>query len=257
MPDSLPRLALTAVPGIDEIKQGDALDRIIADASIAAGIQPRDDDVLVISQKVVSKAENRSFRLDEQSPSPRALELAAAAEKDPALVELILRESTEVLRVRPGLVIVRHRLGFVLANAGIDQSNIGDRSSPSVLLLPEDPDRSAAEIRNNLTGIFQCRLAVLIIDSVGRAWREGVVGLTIGSAGLSTLTNLCGVSDRDGRALAVTEVAQADQIAAAASLLMGEAAEGLPAVWLRGLKWDESTDTVAKLIRPLQRDLFR
>lgn len=254
---SAPQLSLTALSGIKEVAPGDDLPAIIADATRASEFTPTDNDVLVISQKIVSKAEDRRISLAQVTPSTRAQQMARETEKDPALVELILRESESVLRVRPGLIIVRHRLGMVLANAGIDQSNVGDRSSPSVLLLPENPDRSAAEIRSAMMQQFPGELAVLIIDSVGRAWRQGVVGMTIGSAGIAPLIELYGVADRDGRELAVTEVALADQIAAAASLLMGEAAEGLPAVWLRGLAWSVSDATSADLIREKERDLFQ
>ncbi len=254
---SAPQLSLTALTGIGEVRSGDELAAIIAAATEALNYVPVDGDVLVISQKIVSKAEGRRVSLTEVTPSARAREVAKASDKEPALVELILRESDSVLRVRPGLIIVRHRLGIVLANAGIDQSNVGDRSSPSVLLLPENPDRSAAQIKAALSGRFDCRLAVLIIDSVGRAWRQGVVGLTIGSAGIAPLLDLLGTPDRDGRELAVTEVALADQIAAAASLLMGEAAEGIPAVWLRGLRWQPSSANSTELLRPKERDLFQ
>lgn len=249
-------LSLTAIPGIGEIDSGDALGRIIADATDRAAYLPMDNDILVISQKVVSKAEGRLVKLADVAVSTEARNIAAEAEKDPALVQLILNESQQLLRVRPGLIIVRHRLGMVLANAGIDQSNTGAPTDASVLLLPEDPDRSAVEIFATLTERYTARIAVLIIDSVGRAWRQGVVGLTIGVAGLAPLVDLIGTPDRDGRKLAVTEVAIADQIAAAASLLMGEADEGRPVVWLRGLAWQTGKVGADALIRPVERDLF-
>jgi len=257
MPVCEPQLSLTAVPGIGEIQSGDFLGRIIADATDRAAIEPTDKDVLVISQKVISKAEGRLVRLPDVDVSAEAQQIARQAEKPPALVQLILNESEQVLRVRPGLIIVRHRLGMVLANAGIDHSNVGADGDNNVLLLPENPDRSAREICDFLTARYAVPVAVLVIDSVGRAWRNGVTGLAIGVAGLAPLVDLVGLPDRDGRLLSVTEVAVADQIAAAASLLMGEGAEGRPAIWLRGFDWQTSGAGADSLIRPVDRDLFQ
>jgi len=257
MPICEPQLSLTAVPGIGEVKTGDSLGRIIENATDRAAIEPTDKDVLIISQKVVSKAEGRLVRLSDVDVSAEAQQIARQAEKQPALVQLILNESAQVLRVRPGLIIVRHRLGMVLANAGIDQSNVGVDGDNSVLLLPENPDRSARDICDLLTARYAVSIAVLVIDSVGRAWRHGVTGLAIGVAGLAPLVDLVGLPDRDGRLLAVTEVAVADQMAAAASLLMGEGAEGRPAIWLHGFDWQPSDAGADTLIRPVDRDLFQ
>jgi coenzyme F420-0:L-glutamate ligase/coenzyme F420-1:gamma-L-glutamate ligase len=177
-------------------------------------------------------------------------------EKDPRLVEVVLSETREVLRHRPGLIIVEHRLGFVMANAGIDQSNVtggGER----VLLLPEDPDASAAGLRNALSESFGVRLAVVVCDSVGRAWRNGVVGLAIGVSGIPSLLDLRGDVDREGRELKVTTVGYADQIASAAELLMGEGAEGRPCVLVRGLSWEQPETPVGALLRSAEEDFFR
>jgi coenzyme F420-0:L-glutamate ligase / coenzyme F420-1:gamma-L-glutamate ligase len=252
------RVSLFVVPEIPAIRVGDDLARILGDALEAAALPPRQNDVLVVTHKVVSKAEGRYVRLAEVSPSPRARELAAASGKDPALVEVILSESREVLRFRPGLIIVEHRLGLVLANAGIDQSNVADDGEgPRVLLLPKDPDASSAALRAALEARFGAPLAVVINDSVGRAWRHGVVGLALGAAGLSALLDLRGKRDLEGRALRVTQVGLADEIASAAELLMGEADEGRPAVLVRGLAWQGQALPAAALVREREADLFR
>ena len=214
--------------------------------------------MLVVTHKIVSKAEGRSVSLADVRPSARARELAAATGKDPALVEVILAESRAVLRHRPGLIITEHRLGLVLANAGVDQSNVpqGD-GVPRVLLLPSDPDASAAGLRAGLGRRFGEPVGVVVSDSVGRAWRNGVVGLAIGVAGLPALLDLRGRPDLEGRPLQVTQVGLADQIAAAAELLMGEADEGLPAVLVRGFATDAPALPAAALIRERAADLFR
>jgi coenzyme F420-0:L-glutamate ligase/coenzyme F420-1:gamma-L-glutamate ligase len=253
-----PSVTLTAVPGIPAIRAGDDLARILGDALAAAPLRPRPDDVLVVTHKIVSKAEGRYVSLSDVTPSARARELAAATGKDPALVEVILSESREVLRFRPGLIITEHRLGLVLANAGIDQSNVPDGGDGQrVLLLPSDPDASSAALRAALEQRFGARLAVVINDSVGRAWRNGVVGLALGAAGLPSLLDLRGERDLEGRALRVTQVGLADEIASAAELLMGEAGEGRPAVLVRGLEWRGPGLPAAALVREREADLFR
>jgi coenzyme F420-0:L-glutamate ligase/coenzyme F420-1:gamma-L-glutamate ligase len=251
-------LTLTAVPGLPAIGAGDDLARILGDALAAAGLPPRRGDVLVITHKVVAKAEGRAVALAEIRPSARAHELAAATGKDPALVEVILSESRAVLRYRPGLIITEHKLGIVLANAGVDQSNVPQgEGGPRVLRLPRDPDASAAALRAALERRFDTQLAVIISDSAGRAFRNGVVGLAIGAAGMPALLDLRGRPDLEGRPLQVTQVGLADQIASAAALLMGEADEGRPAVLVRGLSADGPMLPAAALIRDRQADLFR
>jgi coenzyme F420-0:L-glutamate ligase / coenzyme F420-1:gamma-L-glutamate ligase len=252
-----PSVILTAIPGIPAIGAGDDLARILGDALEAAALRPRPGDVLVVTHKIVSKAEGRYVSLADVAPSARARELAAATDKDPALVEVILSESREVLRLRPGLIITEHRLGMVLANAGVDQSNVPQGSEPRVLLLPRDPDASSVALRAALEERFGVRLAVVINDSVGRAWRNGVVGLALGAAGLPSLLDLRGERDLEGRALRVTQVGLADEIASAAELLMGEAGEGRPAVLVRGLAWRGPALSAAALVRERQADLFR
>jgi coenzyme F420-0:L-glutamate ligase/coenzyme F420-1:gamma-L-glutamate ligase len=251
-------LTLTALPGIPAIQPGDDLARILGDALSSAALRPRPDDVLVVTQKIVSKAEGRYVSLAEVTPSPRARKLAAATGKDPALVEVILSEAREVLRFRAGLIIVEHRLGMVLANAGVDQSNVPDHGGGArVLLLPRDPDASSAALRDALAARFGKGPAVVISDSVGRAWRHGVVGLALGAAGLPALLDLRGRADLEGRPLQVTQVGLADALAAAAQLLMGEADEGRPAVLVRGFTWQGPPLPAAALVRERAADLFR
>ena len=192
------------------------------------------------------------------APSPRAIELARIVDKDPRLVELILRESREVLRAKTGVLIVEHRLGFVMANAGVDQSNVpGSDDEDIALLLPEDPDDSARRIREALRDACGSDVGVVINDSFGRAWRNGVTGIAIGVAGIAALVDLRGQPDREGRALRVTEVAAADELAAAASLVMGQADEGCPAVLARGFPYARRESSARELLRPRADDLFR
>jgi coenzyme F420-0:L-glutamate ligase/coenzyme F420-1:gamma-L-glutamate ligase len=247
----------TALSGIPLIEPGDDLCSIIAKAIEAAGLVPQPGDVLVIAQKIVSKAEDRYVDLAEIKPTARALEIAAKACKDPRLVEVILAESTEVLRQHKDILIVVHRLGFVMANAGVDQSNIAPDGGDRVLLLPKDPDASCAALKAAFDRTFGADVAVVINDSFGRAWRNGVVGVALGAAGLPALRSLIGAPDLFGRAMRVTEVAIGDELAAAASLLMGQADEGTPVVHVRGLRWSAAPANAAALIRPKHMDLFR
>ena len=242
-------LRLTTLPGLPLIQAGDDLAALLADALARADLSPRPGDVLALAQKVVSKAEGRSVPLASVTPSAAARRLAAETGKDPRLAELILAESVRVVRARPNLVIVEHRLGFVMANAGIDQSNLGQEDH--ALLLPVDPDASAARLSARLG------LAVVITDSFGRAWRRGTVGIAIGAAGLPALLDLRGRLDLFGRALQVSMTGFADEIAAAAGLVMGQGAEGWPAVLLRGLAWDAPPAPAAALLRTAEEDLFR
>ena len=251
-------LSLTAVPGVPLVQPGDDLGQVLLDAILKAGLSLEPGDVLVVAQKVVSKSEARYVELAEVTPSLRALEIAKAVDKDPRLVELILCESQEVLRYRPGVLIVVHRLGFVMANAGIDHSNVEPGgASERVLLLPNDPDAACADLRQRLEAHFNVELAVVINDSVGRAWRNGTVGIALGVDGLPSLSDQRGRRDLYGRALTVTDVGFADEIAAAASLLMGQADEGLPLVIVRGLSWDAPFVPATALLRDKALDLFR
>lgn len=253
-------LTLTPIPGIPFIQPGDDLVNVIWQALGKAGLILLNGDILVVAQKIVSKAEGRLVNLASVSPSSRASELSKQVDKDARLLELILRESNEVLRTRPGVVIVEHRLGFVCANAGIDHSNVRGEDVEGeewVLLLPENPDDSAACIRRGLEATSGSRLGVLIIDSHGRAWRNGTVGVTIGLSGLPGLADLRGWQDLFGYELRVTQVGVADELAAAASLIMGQAGEGTPVVHVRGFPYGLRESYLGELIRPKEMDLFR
>lgn len=253
-------LVLTPLPGIPLVQPGDDLFELIQQALERAGIELQDGDILVLAQKIVSKAEGRLANLVEVQPSIQAQELAKTVEKDPRLVELVLRESKEVVRTRPGTIVVEHRLGFVCANAGIDHSNVagtGDKQEEWVLLLPEDPDASALALRQRLQMDSHTRLGVLIIDSHGRAWRQGVMGSTIGLSGMPGLVDLRGHPDLFGYTLRITQVGVADELAAAASLVMGQADEGTPVVHVRGFPYPLREGGLNELLRPKEQDLFR
>jgi coenzyme F420-0:L-glutamate ligase / coenzyme F420-1:gamma-L-glutamate ligase len=254
-------MSITLIPisNLPHFRPGDDLAGAIVLALEGAGMALEDGDVLAVAQKIVSKVEGRFVNLADVAPGPRALELARETGKDARLVELILRESEEVSRAAPNLIIVRHRLGFTSANAGIDRSNVeqGTAEQAFVLLLPEDPDASAARLRRALQEALGVAVGVLIVDSHGRPFRLGTVGAAIGVAGLPALWNRRGERDLYGFRLQHTEVAIADEIAAAAGLLMGQAAEGLPAVIVRGLTLPPGAGTARDLVRPKDKDLYR
>ena len=252
-------ITLYPVPNLPHIEPGDDLAALILQALSAAELPLQDGDVLAVAQKIISKAEGRFANLADVQPGARALELARETGKDARLVELILRESDEVSRVAPNLLIVRHRLGFTSANAGIDRSNVQqpEGSQEIVLLLPEDPDASAARLRREIFAAPGVNGGVLIVDSHGRPFRVGTVGVAIGVAGVPALWDRRGEQDLYGFELQHTEVAIADEIAAAAGLLMGQAAEGLPVVLVRGLQLPPSSGSAHDLVRPKNKDLYR
>lgn len=251
-------LTLTALPAIPIIRQGDDLPDLLVGAAKACGICFEANDIVVVAQKIVSKAEGRLVSLDSVTPSPKATELARVAQKDPRLVELILSESRRVVRCVPGLLIVEHRLGFVMANAGIDQSNVAPPDGTGqALLLPMDPDASAAAIADGIAALCGVRPAVVVNDSFGRPWRRGTVGVALGASGLPALVDLRGRPDLFRRPLQASAVALADEAAAAASLLMGQADEGRPAVLIRGLRWEGAPTPAGSLLRDPEEDQFR
>lgn len=252
-----PTLRIEALPGIGEVGAADPLERILIAALETANITPGHGDALVVAQKIVSKAEGRTVDLRTVRPSSTAIALAEKTRKDPRLVELVLAESAAVVRVAPGVLIVRHRCGWVMANAGIDRSNVPAAGEERVLLLPADPDASAAALRDALGQRFGTAPAVIIADSFGRPWRRGVTHVALGCAGLPALVDRRGELDRQGRPLQVTEVALADAVASAAGLVMGEGAEGLPAALVRGLAWTAPPRPAADLLRPVEEDLFQ
>lgn len=247
-----------AVPGIPLIEPGDDLAAVIAGALEKAKFPLISSDILVVAQKIVSKSENRYVSLKDVRPSEAASRLAEQTGKDARYLEVVLRESEEIVRHRPNIVIAAHRLGFVMANAGIDQSNIEHTGGEErVLLLPQDPDRSAAELRTRLNKRCETDIGVIINDSFGRPFRTGVTGVALGVAGIPSLLDKIGAPDLFGRSLQMTEIAVADEIAAGASLLMGQAAEGQPVVVVRGLTFSEAPRPAAALVRPREQDMFR
>jgi coenzyme F420-0:L-glutamate ligase/coenzyme F420-1:gamma-L-glutamate ligase len=255
-------IRITALEGVPEIAPGQALDEVLAISLKQNGITLADNDAVVFCQKVVSKSENRYVELASVTPSQRALDLAAICGKDARLVELVLSQSTEVVRCIKDVLIVRHTLGFVVANAAIDQSNISHNlagGSERALLLPVHPDRSAANIRAAIQQRLSVKVGVLISDSFGRPWRIGVSGVGIGCAGMSALIDERGRTDRFGRELQVTQIAVADQLAAAAVTAMGEADEGRPIVVVSGLpvRYFENDVPASALVRPIEQDLFK
>lgn len=248
-------IIVEGVAGLGEVVPGADLGEVLASA--LESVKLMDHDILVITQKIVSKAEGRYMSLSQMTPGEEARALAGQTNKDPRLVELVLRESSHIVRSAPNVLITRHHLGLVMANAGIDASNIGPGMEDHVLLLPVDPDASAARIRDAISASLGVAPGVLISDSFGRPWRNGVVNVAIGSAGFPVLVDMRGDLDRDGRPMQVTQVAYGDLIASAAGLAMGEAAEGIPAALVRGLSLGYDPRPASALIRPIEGDLFR
>lgn len=252
-------LALTALKNIPLIRQGDNLADIVLNSLNETQIELQENDILVLAQKIVSKAEGRIVNLENVQPSEKAIELADKTEKDARLVELMLQESNEVVRSRKGVIVVEHKLGFICANAGIDHSNVlGDGDNKDVvLLLPENPDDSAKQIRDEIKLKTNKNIGVMIIDSHGRAWRNGTVGICIGLSGIPAVVDERGWKDLFGYTLQATIVGVADELAAAASLVMGQAAEGTPVVHVRGFPYPLGEGSLQDLIRPKDMDMFR
>lgn len=252
-----PNLQLWGLPGIPRVRTGDDLAVLLLAALQRANLSLQDGDVVVVAQKIVSKAEGRAVALSSVTPTAHAMELATTVQKDARLVELVLRESTRVVRAAKDVLIVEHRSGCVMANAGIDQSNVAaPGEQETALLLPEDPDRSARALRSALRVHCGAEVGVVISDSFGRPWRIGTVGVALGCAGLPAVADLRGQPDLFGRTLRVTVVGHADEVAAAASLVMGQGAEGCPMVLVRGLVGGGDIPA-AQLLRPSGEDLFR
>ncbi len=237
--------------GIGEVRPGDDLAALLRAALAQNKLEKRAGDILVVTQKIVSKAEGRFVAMDSVVPSEEALRLAALTCKEPCLVELVLQEAEDVVRAAPHVLITRNRYGQVMANSGIDRSNIGDGAGDRALLLPVDPDASAARLSEALG------MAVVISDSFGRPWRMGVVAVAIGAAGLPALIDRRGDVDRDGRVLEVTQIALGDIVATAANLATGEGAEGIPAALVQGYMFSGVSRPAADLVRPAADDLFR
>lgn len=258
---SLP-LSFHALPGLPEISPGDDLAGLVAAAIDRAGLSPSQGDVLLIAQKAVSKAEGLTRKLSDVTPTERARDLAAETGKDAAYVQVVLDESTSVVALRRGVIITEHVSGAIMANAGIDRSNIAGGASGEVCLLPRDPDASALRLRAALEPIaasrgWDWRPAVIITDSWGRPFRMGTVGFALGVAGLAPRADLRGMVDRHGRPLETSDLAVADALAAAADFVMGQAGEGTPAVLARGVRRAPGDGGARDLLRPQAEDLFR
>lgn len=249
--------SVVPVPGMPMVEAGDDLTAQILQALASNGLDLVDGDVVCIAQKVISKAEGQLVPLADITPSAEAIALAEETDKDPRLVELILRESTEVLRKKPGVLIVRHRLGLVGAHAGIDQSNVDHGDSDKALLLPTDPDASAAGLREEIRKRNGVNVSIIVTDSHNRPWRMGTIGGAIGCAGLEVLDDHRGGEDLYGRELKVTLINRADALAGAATLVMGETTEKVPLALIRGLPVEDSEQTARMINRPLEEDLFR
>ena len=249
--------SVVPVPGMPMVEPGDDLTAQILEALAASDLSLTDGDIVCLAQKVVSKAEGQQIPLEGITPSAQAIELAQETDKDPRMVELILSESTEVLRKRLGVLIVRHKLGIVGAHAGIDQSNVDHGNGEQALLLPMDPDASAARLRDELQAATGKRLSVIITDSHNRPWRMGTIGSAIGCAGVQVLDDHRGGTDLYDRELKVTLINRADALASAATLVMGETTEKIPLALIRGLPAENSDQTAADINRPLEEDLFR
>jgi len=252
------RLEFFALEDLPMVQHGDDVAAIIIAGLERAVTRLENQDVVIIAQKIISKAEGRLFVLDDVKVSDDAIKLARETEKDPRVVELILQESKRIVRSRPGLIIAEHRLGFIMANSGIDMSNTGGPSGKEcALLLPIDSDASADAIKQNLDRHFGVEVGVIVNDSFGRPWRHGTMGVAIGAAGLPSIIDLRGEPDLYGRELLVSISGFADEIAAGASLLMGQGNEGRPVVIAKGLQWQAASANVAEMIRPAEGDLFR
>ena len=253
------QLTITPIFGLPDIQPGDDVAGLILKNACRYNINISNLDIFVITQKIISKSEYRLFDIRLVTPSSYAQQLSDVTGKDPRLLQLILNESKEVMRVRRGLIIVRHKLGFVCANAGIDHSNTipGEEANNYVLLLPENPDRSARKIQQDILKLTGVQIGVLIIDSHGRAWRNGTTGSTIGIAGIPGIVDLRGKKDLYGYTLRATQVAAADELAAAASLVMGQADESIPCVIVRGFPYPLRESSLQELIRSEENDLFK
>jgi len=254
-------LSLIPIEGIPDVQPNDNIGRLIVDAISKNDITLNEGDIVVVTQKIVSKAEDRYIDSSSITPSKTTYEMASITQKSPALIELIIRESRQILRQNERTIIVEHKLGFICANAGIDQSNVrrddSHKDGARYLLLPKNPDRSAYELRSFLESTFGAHIGVMIIDSHGRAWRYGTVGTTIGISGVPGVVDLRGKPDLYGRTLKITRIGAADELAGAASLVMGQAAENIPVVIARGFPYALRNAQLNEIIRAEEMDLFR
>ena len=250
---SPPPVQIIPLTGLPEVVRGDDLARLLAEAVQQQRLLIKQGDVFVVAQKIVSKAEGRIVHLDSVKPSEQAEQWAAEYQKDPRLIEVVLREASSIVRMERGVIIAKTRHGFVCANAGVDVSNV---PSGTALLLPEDPDRSARTLQEQLARAFGVHVAVIISDTFGRPWREGLVNVALGIAGMPPLVDYRGQQDAHGRMLQATVIALADELAAASGLVMGKL-NRVPAAVLQGAMMPERSGSGRDLIRPAEKDLFR
>lgn len=253
----VPELTFIPVLGVGQVRPGDDLVTLLGSALTSQGISLLPADILVVTQKIVSKAEGQYVALQDVEVGDQAAELAAVTGKDSRLVQIVLDEASAVVRAAKDVLITRHRTGHVTANSGVDQSNSGSSDSDLALLLPADADASALNLRAGFAARFGCAIGIVISDSFGRPWRIGTVGVALGASGVPALWDRRGEIDRDGRELKVTQVAIGDMLATAAALVMGEGAEGVPAVLVRGLTLPAQDVPASALVRPLEQDLFQ
>lgn len=255
-----PSIEFLAITGLPLINKGDSIADLLIEAFDHLNLIPVDGDIFVVTQKIVSKSEGRIRNLENITPGFKAKYYSLITGKDARFVQLVLEESKQVIRARKNTLIVEHKKGFICANAGVDHSNVseeGEKSANAYLLLPEDPDGSARMIGKRLEAHFKKKLGVLIIDSHGRAWRNGTIGMTIGLYNVPGVVDLRGKEDLFGYKLRITIVGSADELAAGASLLMGQAKEGVPCILARGFPYDLRDSSLDELIRPKKNDLFR
>lgn len=253
MPPTPPRYEVIGIVGIGEVRAGEDVARLIADAARAQGTPLVANDVLVVGQKIVSKAEGRVLRLSEVEPSPATRRMAESMGRDPKLLEVILRESRRVVRMDKGVVITETHHGWICANAGVDQSNV---DPDTVALLPEDPDRSARVVRDRIHALTGAEVAVIVADTFGRPWREGLTNVAIGLAGMVPLRDYVGQPDSAGRPLQMTILAIADELASAAEMVQGKL-DRIPAAIVRGFPFEPGDGGSKALLRDPSRDLFR
>jgi coenzyme F420-0:L-glutamate ligase/coenzyme F420-1:gamma-L-glutamate ligase len=250
------KLQLCAPENVPDIKKGDNISVVLAKSLQDENIVLDNRDVIVVAQKIVSKAEGRQIPLQSVRVGRKAQQIADSYLLDPRIVQLILSESTEILKIRPRLIIARHKLGYICANAGIDRSNTGSKHGDIAVLLPENPDESASRIREGLREIFGKDVAVIINDSHGRPFREGAIGVALGISGLDPLVRYAGKKDLYGYELKTSVEAVADELSSAATLLMGQSDEGRPVVIIKGFNYTRDESSHMRLIRDPQKDLF-
>ncbi len=251
-------LSLSTIPRIPLIEPNDDLANIIFHALSSSGHKIENNDIIVVAQKIISKAEGRTVDLTTIKPSEKAIKLAEEINKDPRQIELVLSESNEIIAIKPGVIIVEHHSGVILANAGIDHSNVDNSDNKEIVcLLPKDSNESARRLKKEIENLCDKQIGIIITDSIGRPWRKGTTGVALGSAGIETIRDLRGDKDMFGCELLVSETADADSLASAACLLMGEGDNATPVILIRGYETVISDQDTNQLLRPKDEDMFR